>query len=82
MESRLAGIPLSSTFFVKICQVIKKKGPDIEVQTYGGIQWVESTIWRAIIRIKTLGEMETSLKMNTKLAQEVYQEFKRNGARR
>lgn len=49
MESRLSGVPLGSAFFVKAMFIVKKKGSGVEVEISGGVEFVEDTIWKAVI---------------------------------
>lgn len=41
MENRSSGAPYAASMFVKLMHIVKKKGADIEVEYYGGVQFIE-----------------------------------------
>lgn len=78
-ENRTSGAPYASSFYVMLLHIVRKKGSDIEVEYYGGVQFVENPAFKSILRDKAESEMKENLEKNIAMYNERVETFKRSG---
>jgi hypothetical protein len=79
MENRSSGAPYAASLFVKLLHIIRKKEKDIEVEYYGGVQFVEEPSIKNMLKEKAETEMKENLNKNLKFFQERVEAMKSGG---